>query len=164
MNDLPPTKPARGFQGYAAGRAVSRVLSPMFRRRGFRHLPILERWHEIVGEQIAVFSRPERIRRTKDGGATLTLKVEGAMAVEVQHLAPLILERLNNHFGGAAIERLNVVQGHLDIPTNMEPRRPLSASEIGDARNTLLERESYPQDEALIQALARLGAYIKRDN
>lgn len=158
--DLPPTKAARGFQGYAAGRAISRLIAPTLRRRGFRQLPILERWQEIVGKEIAAFSRPERITRRGQEGATLIIRVEGAMAVELQHMTPLIIERLNVHFGGAAITQIKIMQGHLPLPPLARQARPLEQAEI-----TAIEQALPPlKNSKLRHALARLGAYVYRDN
>ena len=97
--DVPPTKPARGFQGRSVGAVLGRIIAPTLKKRGFRQIDILAHWSMIVGPQLAALSCPERINRSgrlsPDGGAVLTVKVEGAMALEVQHMAPLILERIN---------------------------------------------------------------------
>jgi hypothetical protein len=53
----------------------------------------------------------------------LTLLVEGAHAPLVQHLAPLIIERVNRFFGHAAVNRVVFRQGR--IPAAPErPKRP----------------------------------------
>ncbi len=63
---------------------------------------------------LARLSQPVRLSRkaTRDGqGGVLTIKVEGAMALELQHLAPQIIERLNSYYGYPAIGKLNIIQG-----------------------------------------------------
>jgi hypothetical protein len=97
LRDLPTTRPARGFQGRAIGAVLGRITAPVLKKRGFREIDILSHWSVIVGPQLAAWSCPERISRNGRGtqdGAVLTVKVEGAMALEVQHMAPLILERI----------------------------------------------------------------------
>ena len=163
--DVPPTKPARGFQGRAVGAVLKRIVAPTMKKRGFREIDILAHWPMIVGQQLAALSCPERISRSgrlsPDGGAVLTVKVEGAMALEVQHMAPLILERINQHYGAGSITRLNIVQGPLPldyIKAQKARSTPLSEAELDDAEAGLQGFEN----SRLKLALARLGARIKR--
>ena len=134
------------------------------KKRGFREVDILSHWSLIVGNQLAGLSCPERISRNGRGtqdGAVLTVRVEGAMALEVQHMAPLILERINQHYGAGAVARLNIVQGPL----------PLDYLKAQAARETPLSEDELAAAEAVLdgfansrlkQALARLGARVER--
>lgn len=142
--DIPPTKPARGFQGRSVGTVLGRIIAPTLKKRGFRQIDILAHWPMIVGDHLAALSCPERISRSgrlsPDGGAVLTVKVEGAMALEVQHMSPLILERINQHYGAGSITRLNIVQGPLPLDyLNAQKKRqtPLTESELDDAEAAL---------------------------
>ena len=58
-------------------------------------------------------SSPESIRfpAGKKAGGALTLLVEGAHAPLIQHLTPMIIERVNRFFGYAAINRIVFRQG-----------------------------------------------------
>ena len=164
LRDIPQTKPARGFQGRSVGSVLGRITAPVLKKRGFREIDILSHWPIIVGPQLAAWSCPERISRTGRGtqdGAVLTVKVEGAMALEVQHMAPLILERINQHYGAGAIARLNVVQGPLPldyVKAQASRQTPLDEAEIATAEVALQGFEN----SRLKQALARLGARIAR--
>jgi hypothetical protein len=164
LRDLPTTRPARGFQGRAIGAVLGRITAPVLKKRGFREIDILSHWSVIVGPQLAAWSCPERISRNGRGtqdGAVLTVKVEGAMALEVQHMAPLILERINQHYGAGAIARLNVVQGPLPLDylkAQAARETPLSEEEIDLAEQKL---DGF-DNSRLKQALARLGARIAR--
>ena len=73
---------------------------------------------EIVGERYAKVSSPESIRFPpgKKAGGVLTLLVEGAHAPLIQHLAPMIIERVNRFFGYAAINRIVFRQGKPPAP------------------------------------------------
>jgi len=44
--------------------------------------------------------------RDDQDGAVLEIRVEGAAALELQHSEPRVIERINAHFGYAAIRRL----------------------------------------------------------
>ena len=76
---------------------------------------MVSRWAEIVGERYAKVSTPESIRfpAGKKFGGTLTLSVEGAHAPLMQHLGPLIIERVNRFFGYEAINKLAFRQGRI---------------------------------------------------
>src|SRR6266542_6210981 len=91
----------RSCRARAAGDLVGEVGGQSFRRFGFVQSSIVSRWAEIVGERYAKVSSPESIRfpQGKKAGGALTLLVEGAHAPLIQHLAPLITERVNRFFG-----------------------------------------------------------------
>src|SRR5688572_32969093 len=124
-------------------RAVSDLVPDIgraaFRRFGFVQSSIVSRWREIVGERYATVSSPESIRfpAGKRSSGTLTLVVEGAHAPMLQHVAPVIIDRVNRFFGYPAVERLNIRQGIVQI-ARAKPRvappslRPLPA-ELGDS-------------------------------
>lgn len=164
LRDIPPTKPAQGFQGRAVGAVLGRITAPVMKKRGFREVDILSHWPLIVGNQLAALSCPERISRNGRGtqdGAVLTVRVEGAMALEVQHMAPLILERINQHYGAGALARLNIVQGPLPLDylkAQAARETPLSEDELAAAEAAL---EGFANSR-LKQALARLGARVER--
>ena len=164
LRDIPPTKPAQGFQGRAVGAVLGRITAPVMKKRGFREVDILSHWPLIVGAQLAALSCPERISRNGRGTqdwAVLTVRVEGAMALEVQHMAPLILERINQHYGAGALARLNIVQGPLPLDylkAQSARETPLSEDELAAAEAAL---EGFANSR-LKQALARLGARVER--
>ena len=155
---LPPTQPARGFQGRQVGVLLDRVLSPALKRRGFGKIDLLSHWSAIVGPELAALSQPDRIRRRGSEGAVLTVRVEGAMALEVQHMAPQIIERINGHFGAGTLARLHIVQGPLPLTGKSRGQAPLGKDEIEAARASL----GGLKPGRLQSALARLGAQIAR--
>ena len=88
---------------------------------------------------------------------TLVLRVEGPAAIEVQHLANVVCERVNRFLGWRAVERLALRQAPLR-------RGELKASRAADpaAAARVAEGLSEINDDDLKAALARLGAAIKR--
>jgi len=84
---------------------LSKVVGETFTRRGFASAELVTRWTEIVGVEIAAHSEPIKIQWTRpaDGEArqpgTLILRVEGPAAIEIQHLANVICERVNRFLG-----------------------------------------------------------------
>src|SRR5690348_10245725 len=103
----------RSCRPRAAGELVGDVGGQSFRRFGFVQGSIVSRWAEIVGGRYAKVSSPESIRfpAGKKAGGVLTLLVDGAHAPLIQHLTPLIVERVNRFFGHAAINRIVFKQG-----------------------------------------------------
>jgi hypothetical protein len=91
--------------------------------------------------------------------ATLVLRVEGPMALEIQHASDIILERVNRFFGWSAVGRLALRQGPLSRRERPAARPAPEASEVDQVAQTL----SSVEDEQLRAALARLGASIKRN-
>ena len=156
--NIPPTQPARGFQGRSVGAVLGKIIAPTMRKRGFREIDILAHWPNIVGEHIAALSCPERISRRGADGAVLLVRVEGAMALEVQHMSPLILERLNQHYGAGSIAKLSIIQGPLPLAPPQKKNRAPDAAELAEAEKALVGLPS----GRLKQALARLGARIAR--
>ena len=142
---------------------LGKVVGETFTRQGFASAELVTRWNEIVGPQISAHSEPIKIQwpRPADGEerapGVLVLRVEGPAAIEIQHLASLVCERVNGFLGWRAIDRLALRQAPL--------RRPLRKSAAtADAAAAARIAASMPQiaDEELRQALARLGAAVKR--
>ena len=160
---------------------VSKVLWQVtgraMKRRGFQDSRLIENWPAIVGEQLASMSQPVRLSRkdmrrpspsggptgagdqATNDGAVLTIRVEGAMALELQHLAPQIIDRLNGYYGHAAIGRLNIIQG--PVGTTESPLAVQSPDEEEVERLAATYEEiTHPR---LKRALARLALFLKRD-
>ena len=115
----------RSCRARSAGDLVGAIGDQSFRRFGFVQHSIVSRWGEIVGERYAKVSSPESIKfpAGKKAGGVLTLLVDGAHAPLIQHLTPMIVERVNRFFGYAAINRIVFRQGKPPAPTP-KPERP----------------------------------------
>lgn len=142
-------------------RAVSDLLPDAgraaFRRFGFVQSSIVSRWREIVGERYAGVSSPESIRfppgKRSDG--VLTLVVEGAHAPMMQHVAPVIAERVNRFFGYPAVSRVHFRQGVVQLAkarARVAPPslRPVPA-DLGDSLRGIAD----PELRAVLEGLAR---------
>lgn len=148
-------RPAPGLRALAP--AAAKVTGPAFRRRGFMVAEILMRWPAIVGETLAQATCPERLTfpTGKADGASLKLRVAPGFGPEVQHLEPLIVERLNGYFGYRAVERLRLVQGPLPLRRQAPAPKPRPLDPAEEARlQGLLDGIA---DKGLREALARLG-------
>jgi hypothetical protein len=123
------------------------------------------RWAEIAGPEVAAHSEPLKIQwpRPVEGQpqepATLVLRVEGPMALEIQHASDVILQRVNRFFGWSAVGRLALRQA----PLSRRGRPQASRAPDPKAVASVAESLSGVEDEELRAALARLGASIKRN-
>jgi hypothetical protein len=161
-------KPSRSFPR-PLSEFLGATLSDSLKSQGFASTEIIARWADIAGPEIAAHSEPMKITWPRanttgdvDDGvaepATLVLRVEGPVALEIQHLSAVILERVNRFFGWQAIGRIALRQAPLrrrEPPTRPPPLDPEVAARIAASMPAI-------EDEDLRQALARLGASIKR--
>src|SRR5436309_9576174 len=131
---------------------LSDLFSDAYAKQGFAARELVTRWAEIAGAEIAAHSEPLKIRwpRPVEGQAqepaTLVLRVEGPVALEIQHKSDVILERVNRFLGWSAVGRLALRQAPLSRrqrpapPSAPDPEavdsvaRTLSAVEDDDLR------------------------------
>lgn len=144
-------------QSHFLGNLIGRLTATAFKRRGFRDVQIMDHWPVIVGKQLANMTMPERLVRRSEHEVVLIVRVDGAMALEIQHLSPQILDRINQYYGPGTVTRLQIIQGPL-------PQRFHGAYPRQEELRPLTERadaalEDFPHGD-LRKALARLGGRI----
>ena len=153
------TGPARegerryGFR--AVGVAASKLATPIVVKRDGGVLARLKaQWAAIVDTDWAAVTWPTALGR--DG--VLKLRTASSVALELQHRAPLLIERINLFFGRPVIARLTLVQGPLPLspPPSGPLLRPLTAGET----KALDERLGQIADPELRAALARFGRAV----
>jgi hypothetical protein len=167
-------KPSRSFAKPLRD-VIGKAIGQTFKQQGFASAELVTRWTEIVGAEISARSEPIKIQWTRpvspsrsapaSGAAaglgqepgTLVLRVDGPAAIEIQHLTGVICERVNQFLGWRAVARIALRQAPLR-------RAAAKANRIGDpaAAARLAETLSDVEDDDLRQALARLGAAVKR--
>jgi len=141
------------------------VFADAYAKQGFAARELVTRWGEIAGSNIAAHSEPLKMQwpRPVEGQpqepATLVLRVEGPMALEIQHSSDVILERVNRFFGWSAVGKLAFRQAPLSRSRRPVRPRPPDAKAVAKVAESLGSIE----DEQLRDALARLGAAIKRN-
>ncbi|TGE00125.1 DUF721 domain-containing protein [Methylobacterium nonmethylotrophicum] len=144
---------------------IERSLGPVFAAQGFASTDILASWAEIVGERLARACQPEKLEwprrrggtRERPEPGTLTVRVEGAFALELQHLVPLVIERINRHYGWACVGRIRLRQDRVAQARRRSPAPPpldpVRRGEVALAVSTVSEA-------ALRDALDRLGLAV----
>lgn len=166
MTDKFDSNPLRSPGTPHVSKVLWRITGRTMKRRGFSDSRMVENWPAIVGPQLAVMSQPVRLSRRHQGtdpdapsGGVLTVRAEGAFALEIQHLAPQIIDRLNSYYGHAAVARINIVQGPVaPQPSPLLPP-PLKEEDI----SALAEDYEDIKLPRLKRALAVLALLVKRD-
>ncbi len=160
MSKRPPDKEdsPRSCRPRAAGELVGDIGGQSFRRFGFVQHSIVSRWAEIVGDRYAKVSCPESIKfpAGKKVGGALTLLVDGAHAPLIQHLTPMIVDKVNRFFGYSAINRIVFRQGRPPAPAPRPERPQLRAvpKELGEGLREIADPELRSCLESLAAQIA----------
>lgn len=143
---------------------LERCLDKALAAQGFAASDILLAWEDIVGARLAQYARPLRIswpRQPRHGEPTkspaiLEVRSSSAFAIELQHMAPVIIDRINAHFGWRCIGKIVIRQGAL-------PPRPAAAQPMTidpEAARQAGAMMASVEDERLRAALTRLGSAV----
>lgn len=164
---------------------VDKCIAPALAAQGFAASDVVLAWPEIVGERLARHTEPMRVlwprrhegkqadsKRTgsasssrsaafKDARsqqpATLVVRVTGAFALELQHMAPVVIERVNAHFGWRCIGQLAFRQGPITRRTvTAIPERHLNEAQEQMVQQSVREIT----DDPLRHALENLGRAV----
>lgn len=157
-------KPAGRSRPVPLADLLDRCLDKALAAQGFAAGDILLAWEDIVGSRLAQHTRPMRIgwpRQPRHGDstatpATLEVRSSSAFAIELQHTAPVIIDRINAHFGWRCIGRIAIKQGAVPRPTPPPAPRPVDAAAVRQAT----EATASVTDDKLRQALTRLGTAV----
>ena len=104
---------------------------------------------------------PEKIHYTqgKKSKGTLHLRIDnGGLAIQLQHLEAVFIERINAYFGSGAVECIRITQGPLPKTLKNKFSSPRLLSEIEE--RSLSNCLSDVADDDLHNALERLGRAI----
>lgn len=161
-------RPAKGAQPLAS--LVDRSLAETLRARGFADSSVHSHWADIAGAALAPWSEPVSLRWPQRGpgadpdgareGAVLTIRVESAFALELQHMAPQIIERVNRFIGWSCVGKLALKQG----PVRKDAVKPARRRGMltADASRRLDAMLEPVESGALRTALQRLGIAVLR--
>ncbi len=150
---------------------IGNMLAPGLRKRGFASAEVITRWPDFIGAQLASHTRalelkwPPRCTKTivdsrdnpapnKKDGATLVIAVSSGVAIEIQHMAPQIIQRVNAALGWRCVTKLSLRQQPVArMITPVERRPPLLSTEIARIEATTQKID----DEKLRLAFIKLG-------
>ena len=156
-------RPRRGAKSLAA--FMPAIIGEALAARGLGEASLVSDWPAIVGEAFARHMRPIELkwppRAAKpdpDGPvapATLIVRVESAFALEAQHGAAILVERVNAHLGWRCVEKIAFRQGPLPPVKEKRRRAPKPSVEASAAASAAA---ASIEDEALREAVGRFGA------
>lgn len=129
------------------GAIVPTITKLAFRQQSATTAQLVADWPAIVGLTLAAATSPRRLV-----AGTLTLGCQGPVALELQHLALQVMERINQHLGRKIVTRLRLVQeaaqrGGAKVTSRQSPLAPV-------------EIDGFPPGP-LRDALSALGAAVK---
>jgi hypothetical protein len=148
----------RGHGFRAIGVMTAKLARPVAAKGGGVLVRLKTDWPAIVGAEWARAAWPAALAR--DGA--LKLRVAPVAALDLQHRAPLLIERVNLFFGRVVVSRLVLIQGMPSgpvTPLDLDPDFP--ADDDGDIGDRWLAGIAAP---ALRTALTRLGRAIRQTN
>jgi hypothetical protein len=156
-----PRRPNKSSRARPLADLLRAALTESFAKQGFTSAELVTRWTDIVGPEIAAHAEPMKIQWPRGEAAepaTLVLRVEGPTALEIQHLAGVIVERVNRFFGWQAIGRIALRQA----PLTRRERKAPTALNPGAIQAVAASLPDIADDD-LRQALARLGAAVEQN-
>lgn len=158
----PSVKYKRRGKTRALGESISGLTKPVFGKRGLADGTIIHNWRLIAGQHLAAHTIPEKITwpAGRKAAGVLHLKVgNSGLAPEIQHLEPLLIEKINGYFGYMAVEKIRLIHGPLPSKPLDHGRgspRPLEPIE----ENQLSKELDEIDDPQLRQALEKLGRSV----
>ena len=148
---------ARRFPGapLPLGTLIPSITRPAFRKRSPAGAQILADWVQIVGPALAAATSPLRLT-----SGTLTLACSGPVAMELQHLAPELIGRINGQLGRAVVEKLRFVQQAPAGSPRAAAPRPAAAAPVPASVQDRLAALPEGELRLALENLAR-GVYRK---
>ena len=153
--------------GYTGPRSIAKVLDKAMgastAARGFTQTAVITQWPAIVGESWARDCAPEKLvfPRGERSGATLHIRTPGSVAIELQHMEPVLVERINRYFGFRAVARLALTQAPVARPGPLPDAAPPPVTPADEKR--LRETVTAVTDAELRGALLDLGRGVARN-
>ncbi len=144
------------------GQLVPQLTKKIFAKRGLTNAAIITDWPNIIGADLARYSQPDRLifPKNKRNDAILHIRVEGALATQMQHMEGMVIERINSYFGYKAVAEIRLMQTSL-------PREKIKIKKIlppitKDDANSLDEKLNNIEDPVMKEILKKLGTAISR--
>lgn len=150
-----------------AGKSLAPLIRELDERFGRGAGALEPRWREIVGDQLARVTRPQKLTRGRAGaGGTLELRVAGPAALLVQHQSADILARVNLFLGAGAVDKLRIAQGPvkpLAVPAASTRGARRRIEPLDAAAEAALSKSVEAAPDGLKAALATLGRAVLSD-
>ena len=131
-------------------------------KRGFDSIVLIQKWKDIVGEELSLGVFPDKVSypKGKRTDGTLHVKVAGgAFATLLEHRQKILLDRVNTFLGYPAISSLRISQTTALVSLPPEaPEKPQQLSK--EQGQQLSEKLKVIADEELKEHLYEVGKMI----
>lgn len=146
-----------------AGSLVGALTKKALGKRGFASAAIITDWATIVGPDLAKHTRPQKLTfpKGKRDGGTVHILTSGPMALQLQHLAPMVVDRINGYFGYGAVAEIRLVQGALSQDSARKKRHPTRPLTQADEDHLVALTDGIA-DDAVRDRVRRLGLAVLR--
>ena len=129
----------RAYVARGLAELVPGLTRAAYKKRSPAGALLMSEWASIVGPRLAGETEPRRL-----SGTQLTIACSGPVAMELQHVSGVLIDRINTHAGRRLVERLRFVQDSLAAPAVPARRQAVAAEpvqgvegELGDALGRL---------------------------
>lgn len=136
------------------GECIEPLTREALKTQGLAGSRLITEWQSIVGAQLARHCVPEKLTfpRGQKSGGTLTIAAESGFAPQLQHMQPMIIERLCSYFGYAAVARI-VISHSYARPA--PPPAPKKAPQLPKGSSKLVTDVEDPELRAALESLAK---------
>jgi hypothetical protein len=136
----------RSFVSLPLAQLMPPITRAAYRARSPAGADLMSNWPAIVGPRLADQTNPRKLSRGQ-----LTIACSGPVAMELQHAAAVLIERINVQCGTRVVERLRFVQAPVS------PRPPTLPRQVAARAAPLPNLPAGPLNDAL----AALGSCLK---
>ena len=94
------------------GNSLPKIIDKNIKKKNFIEISLIKKWREIIGDDIAKFCWPIKIRFSEINNLNgiIFLKTMRGKSMEIEFKNEEIIEKLNQYFGYKAIAKISVVQ------------------------------------------------------
>ncbi|MDX2073392.1 MAG: DciA family protein [Alphaproteobacteria bacterium] len=148
-----PTKRRYSLFSKTLKSCVEPVVRPVLKANGLAASKLISEWEQLVGKDMAAHTLPVKLAFAKDKNSegTLTIACSGVHALTLQHMQPVIIERIASYFGYRAVARIAIEQRPMSAPPAPVIRKIPAAKNVDSTCITEVE------DEELRNALSGLA-------
>ena len=94
------------------GKSLPKIIDKNIKEKNFIEISLIKNWKEIIGDEISKFCWPLKIvfSDVKNVNGIIFLKTIRGKSMEIEFKNDEIIDKLNQHFGYKAINKISVVQ------------------------------------------------------
>ncbi len=140
-------------------KSIEPLIKPIYKKHGFAEYRILTEWNKIAGDDLASCSLPQKLTSTRNQhGGILHILAASGRALELQHMEPVILDRIATYFGYRAVQKIKFTQTSSSLFRKSISRKPEEKGVISEKLAALVGECT---DEELRNILLLLGSRLK---